>query len=236
MKKVGIMQPYIFSYIGYWQLIHAVDIFVVLDDVNFITRGYINRNSILVNGMEYKFSIPVRKCSQDKLICESELCFTKQEREKFLKMIFMAYKKAPEFEKVYPVLEMIINHDTQDVTEFIIYSIQKICEYLFIETEICRSVELKKNNKLRAQERILEICRVLGADTYINPCGGYELYSQERFQREHMDLYFLSPKMSEITYQQFANSFIPNLSIIDMLMFNSVEKIKFFLEKYELIK
>ena len=232
----GIMQPYIFPYIGYWQLIHAVDTFVVLDDVNFITRGYINRNSILVNGKECKFSIPVRKCSQNKRICESELCFTKQEREKFLKMIFMAYKKAPEFEKVYPVVEMIINNDTQDVTDFIVYSLHRICEYLSIETMICRSSELEKNHDLKAQERIIEICRVLGADTYINPCGGHELYSQERFQKEHMNLYFLSPEMSEITYQQFGNAFIPSLSIIDLLMFNSVEKTKGFLGKYTLNK
>lgn len=232
----GIMQPYIFPYIGYWQLIHAVDTFVVLDDVNFITRGYINRNSILVNGKEYKFSIPVSKCSQNKLICESELCFSKQEREKFLKTIFMAYKKAPEFENVYPIVEMIINHDTQDVTDFIMYSLLRVCQYLSIETVICRSVELEKNNDLKAQERIIEICKTLGADTYINPCGGHELYSQERFQREQIDLWFLSPKMSEITYRQFGNSFIPSLSIIDLLMFNSIEKIKIFLEKYEMIK
>lgn len=230
----GIMQPYIFPYIGYWQLIHAVDQFVVLDDVNYITRGYINRNSILINGKEHKFTIPVKKLSQNKLIYESELNFTKEDREKFLKMIYLAYKKAPEFDSVYSLLETIINNDTQDLTDFIVYSMMKICGYLSIDTKIVKSSELEKRSGVKAQERIIEICRYLGADTYINPCGGHDLYSGDRFRQENMSLYFLTPRMSEITYKQFGNSFVSYLSIIDLLMFNSVEKMQFFLKKYDL--
>ena len=232
--KVGIMQPYIFPYIGYWQLINAVDKFIVLDDVNYITRGYINRNSILVNGKAYKFTIPVSKASQNKLICESTLSFSDEDKQKFLKTLYMAYKNAPIFNQVYPILEDIINNPTADLTDFITNSIFEICKYLNIETEIVKSSELQKNNNLRAQDRIIEICKVVGADTYINPCGGIELYSKDCFKQEDISLYFLTPKMSEIIYTQSKHPFVPYLSIIDLLMYNSVEKIQEFLLKFEL--
>lgn len=95
--KLAIMQPYFFPYLGYWQLINAVDKFVLLDDVNFIMRGYINRNSILLNGKSYLFSLPLEKPSQNKLINDSKLNFQHNDREKLLKTIQLAYKKSPFF-------------------------------------------------------------------------------------------------------------------------------------------
>lgn len=93
--KTAIMQPYFFPYLGYFQMFNAVDKFVLLDDVNFIMRGYINRNSILLNGKAHKFSIPLEKPSQNKLINETKLNFSLKDKENFLKTIQLAYKKAP---------------------------------------------------------------------------------------------------------------------------------------------
>ena len=122
--KLAIMQPYFFPYLGYFQMFNAVDKFVLLDDVNFIMRGYINRNSILVNQKAHLFSIPLEKPSQNKLINETKLNFQEKDKENFLKTITLAYKKAPYYNDFYPVLEDIINNPEIDLTLFLKYSFE----------------------------------------------------------------------------------------------------------------
>lgn len=233
MTKVAIMQPYFFPYLGYYQMLSAVDKFVLLDDVNFIMRGYINRNSILLNGQAHKFSIPLEKPSQNKLINETKLNFLTKDKENFLKTITMAYKKAPFFNDFYPVLENIVNNDENDLTKYLKYSFEKIKDYLQIDTEILLSSEIEKDNSLRAQDRIIEINKQLGSTQYINAIGGQELYNKADFTKNNIQLNFI--KMSNIEYKQFNNEFVPNLSMIDVLMFNSKEKIKELLKQYELV-
>lgn len=232
--KVGIMQPYFFPYIGYWQLINVVDKFVILDDVNYITRGYINRNSILLNGKPYRFTIPVKKASQNKLIMETEFNFGIGEKEKFLQTIQMAYKKAPYYKNIMPLITEIIKNPESDVTNYIRFSLEKLMAYLHIHTEVLLSSQIKKNQELRAEERIIEICRKLNADTYINPCGGRKLYNQFDFEQNDMQLFFLDTKSDNIVYDQKQDFFVQNLSIIDVMMFNSVKQIQELLEEYEL--
>lgn len=232
--KVGIMQPYLFPYIGYWQLIGAVDKFVLLDDVNYIMRGYINRNSILVNGRPYRFTIPVKKASQERLIMDTQLSFTLEEKKKFLSTIRRAYKKAYHYGAVMPLIEEIIGNPEQDLTKFIRFSIEKIMGYLQIETELSVSSQMIKNNGLAGADRIIEICRRLGADEYVNPCGGRKLYSRESFIKNDMELYFLDTYSEKIIYDQGKEGFEPNMSIIDILFWNSVERIKGFLQEYKL--
>ena len=231
--KLGIMQPYFFPYIGYWQLINAVDKFVLLDDVNFIMRGYINRNNILLNGKAHLFSVPLEKPSQNKLINEIRLNFSNKEKETFLKTITMAYKKAPYFNSIYPIIERIIKNPQNDLTQYIKFSIEEIKNYLNIKTEIKLSSDIKKDNTLKAQDRILEINKNLKSNIYINAIGGQELYDTQEFKKNGIDLYFIKTKYFK--YQQFKNEFVPNLSIIDILMFNPIEKIKEILDNYELI-
>ena len=231
--KLGIMQPYFFPYLGYWQLINAVDKFVLLDDVNFIMRGYINRNSILVNKKQNLFTIPLDKPSQNKLIKETKLKFDAKSKDNFKKTLELAYKKAPEFNNFYPVIEDIINYSTEDLTQYIKYSIENVQKYLNINTSILISSEIQKNNSLKGEERIIEINKQLKSAVYINPIGGMELYNSENFKKEGIELKFI--KMNEIIYKQFNNEFIPNLSMIDILMFNSQNKIKEMLNDYTLI-
>lgn len=231
--KVAVMQPYFFPYLGYWQMFNAVDKFVLLDDVNFIMRGYINRNSILVNGQPHKFSIPLEKPSQNKLINETKLNFAEKDKENFLKTIQLAYKKAPYFNVFYPVLEDIIKNPETDLTKFLKYSFEKVKEYLGLNTDILLSSELEKDNSLKAQDRIIEINKVLGSDIYINAIGGQALYNREDFDKVGIKLYFI--KMNPCEYKQYKNEFCPNLSMIDVLMFNPKDEIIKFLNDYELI-
>lgn len=232
-KKIAIMQPYFFPYIGYWQLINAVDEFVILDDVNFIMRGYINRNSILLNGKAHLFSIPLEKPSQNKLINETKLNFSTKDKETFLKTITIAYKKTPYYNEVFPLIEKIILNSEVDLTKYIKNSIEIITKYLNIDTKVLLSSEISKDNNLKAQARIIEINKQLNSNHYINPIGGLELYNKNDFEKEDILLNFL--KTNIIAYPQFKNEFISNLSIIDILMFNSKEEIKEMLNDYELI-
>lgn len=232
--KTAVMQPYIFPYIGYWQLIAAVDQFVILDDVSYIMKGYINRNSILLNGQAHKFTIPVKKASQNKLIKESKWNFPEEDKHKFENMIRMAYKKAPQFEQVMPLISSIIWFREEDITQYIHNSILQINKYLQIRTKIYISSSIKKDNSLKAQSRIIEICKKLNTEMYINPRGGRTLYDANQFEKEDMILRFLDTRLDKVRYKQFKNEFVSNLSVIDILMFNDIEKIKEFLEEYDL--
>ena len=236
MMKVGIMQPYLFPYIGYWQLLYAVDKYVILDDVNYITRGYINRNNILINGQSNRFTVPVFHASQNKLISEMKLNFQPDEKESFLNKVKYSYKKAPHFCETYKLVETVVMNDTDDLTDYIAFSIELIKQYLEIDTPIYKSSQVEKDPELRAQDRIIAICKSLGGDTYINPSGGRQLYSHEKFSDESLELLFLDPMMDKIIYKQFDNDFVNYLSIIDVLMFNDVSSIQEFLKMYELNK
>ena len=231
--KTAIMQPYFFPYLGYFQMFSAVDKFVLLDDVNFIMRGYINRNSILLNGKAHKFSIPLEKPSQNKLINEIKLNFSLKDKENFLKTIQLAYKKAPFYKDFYPILESIVLNEENDLTKYLKFSFEKAKEYLNLDTEILISSEIEKDNTLKAQDRIIEINKKLGSTTYINAIGGQELYNRDDFKAVGMELKFI--KMKPVEYKQFKNEFVPNLSMIDVLMFNSIENILDMLNKYELV-
>ena len=233
--KVAIMQPYLFPYLGYWQLIKSVDTFVILDDVNFIKRGYINRNSILVNNNVHMFSVPVDKSSQNKLIMDTKLKFSRDEKEKFLKTIYLSYKKAKCFEAVYDKLKKIVLFEENGLTTYIENSLIEISRYLGIETEFKRSSDIYTSYNVKGEQRIIEKCKNLGANVYINPIGGISLYNKEKFLNEGIKLYFIQMKRDKIIYKQFSDNFIDNLSIIDVLMFNTKDTILEMLDCYELI-
>lgn len=232
--KIGIMQPYFFPYIGYWQLINAVDKYVIYDDVNFIKGGWINRNRILMNGEAKLINLKMNGASPNKLINEIELANDIVYNKKLLKTIESCYKKAPYFEKAFPIIEDIINNSERNLSKNLEYLIKKICIYLSINTEIVLSSNIEKNTELKGQDKVIEICRILGGDEYYNAIGGIELYSHNDFMNAKLKLKFL--KNNTIEYKQFNNDFIENLSIIDLMMFNSVEDIKNKLEMYELIE
>ncbi|MCW1147857.1 WbqC family protein [Flavobacterium sp. TH16-21] len=231
--KVSIMQPYFFPYIGYFQLIANSDVFVIYDDVNFIKKGWINRNTILVNNTPYLFSIPLQNVSQNKLINEIFISDLDKWKTDLLKTISLSYKKAPFYQDVYPLIEKIISFDELNLALYIQNSLQNLCEYLNLNTKLVMSSEIVKNNDLRGENKIIDICIQLGANQYINAIGGIELYIQDNFQVKNIDLKFI--KSENIIYKQFKNEFKPWLSIIDVIMFNSLEDTRMLLNKFELI-
>ncbi|MBL8028978.1 MAG: WbqC family protein [Fibrobacteres bacterium] len=230
--KIGIMQPYIFPYVGYFQLVHAVDKFVLLDDVNFIKRGWINRNRILVNGNDYLFSIPVKNASQNRLILDCEFS-DEPWQDKFLKTIEFNYKKAPFANDVIPLIERIVNFADRRISPFVYNHLNQIFGYLDFKKEIIPSSAVYNTGDFKAQDKILEICKKEHATHYINPIGGVELYDSSKFKNENIQLSFI--KSGEVVYGQGSGEFVPWLSIIDVLMFNSKSQIVEFLNRYTLV-
>ncbi len=230
---LAIMQPYFLPYIGYMQLMNAVDTFVLYDDVAFINRGWINRNKLLINGQEYLFSVPLKDASQNKRIHEVHLADDPKWRGKLLKTIEQGYRKAPFYPTVMPLAEKIVNFTTDSIADLIYFSLTQLNQYLSLTTRLVASSSVYQNESLRAQERILNICQQENATRYINPIGGMELYDKPTFVQAGIDLNFIKSKRVE--YPQFRNDFIPWLSILDMLMFNDVATVKTMLNEYELV-
>jgi len=227
--KLAIMQPYFMPYIGYWQLLYSVDKFVVYDDVNYIKSGWINRNNILIGGKKQLFSIKLSGASSFKLINEVSIL---DDFVKFVKTIDLNYRKAPYYEDVFNNITKIINFDKSNLAKFIYNSINIIRNYLDIKTELLLSSELSKDNSLKAQSKVIDICKRLKADTYYNMIGGKDLYSVDVFRENGIDLKFIQTKF--IPYAQFNNEFIAGLSIIDIMMFNDVKTIQKMLGEYSL--
>jgi hypothetical protein len=228
--KVAIMQPYFFPYIGYFQLINAVDIFVIYDDVNFIKQGWISKNKILVNKYVTDLTLQLNGASSFKKINEIGIG---NNRIKLLKTIEQSYKKAPYFSNVFPLINDILEYNEINLAIFLSNSIRKISEYLNINTCIVISSNIEKNNQLKGKDRVIEICKKTNASVYINAIGGMDLYEKDEFLQKKIILHFI--KTNIVEYNQFIDNFIPGLSIIDIMMFNSPDEIKKMLNQYELI-
>ena len=233
--KLAIMQPYFFPYIGYFQLINAVDEFVVYDNIEYTRKGLINRNRILVGGRDAYISLPLKKDSDFLSVNERFLADSwKTEKNKLVNRIRESYRKAPRFEAAYALVEKCILFEDDNLFNFIYNSLHLISEYLNIRTRFQISSGIEIDHTLKAEKKVIAICRAAGATIYINPIGGRELYSKDEFETNGIDLLFLNTK--EINYTQFENEFAPNLSIIDVLMFNSVKEIRAYLDEgYTLI-
>ncbi len=231
--KLAIMQPYFLPYIGYFQLIDSVDLFVVYDDVNYIKKGWINRNNIQVGHEPHLFSLPLQSVSQNKYINETQLDANPVWKSNLLKTIQQSYRKAPFFDAVFPLLESIVVYEEQNLARYCAHSLQEISSYLQLGTRFVTSSEIAKNHSLKGQEKILELCKKLHATEYINAIGGMALYDRNAFSDAGITLHFL--KTNPINYRQFKAEFIPWLSIIDVMMFNDITQTKALLQQRELI-
>jgi hypothetical protein len=233
--KVAIMQPYFLPYIGYFQLINAVDVFVIYDNIQFSKKGWFHRNRLLVNGNADYFTLPLKKDSDYLNVNQRYLGDNwDEEKSKILRKIKECYRKAPNFESTYKLVESVFENSEKNLFEFLYNSVLTVNSYLGIDTKIIKSSVINIDHELKSQDKVLAICNKLEAKQYINPIGGLELYDNNSFTNLNIDLSFL--QSNSIEYQQLGQAFIPWLSIVDVLMFNDLAKIKSWLSDFKLQK
>jgi len=226
--KIAIMQPYFLPYIGYWQLMNAVDQFVVYDNIEYTKKGWINRNRLLQNSAPEIFTVPVARAPDNLHVVQREIAET-YNPQKLLNKFQNAYNKAPNWQATVELLSKILHEDEKNLFRFIWASITAIANRLKIRTELRVSSTIEIDHSLRGESKVLAICKALNATSYINPPGGVDLYNRERFASEGINLSFLHPRA--IRYRQLTDYFVENLSIIDVIMFASEEEITNFLTK-----
>lgn len=229
--RLAIMQPYFLPYIGYFQLIAAVDRFVVYDRIKYTKKGWINRNRMLLNGKDAVFSLPLRTGSDSLDVVERELA-SDFNGDRLLNQFRGAYARAPQFESTYALLERIVRFPDDNLFDYIHRSLAAVCEHLGIRTPLQASSTVAFDNSLKGQDKVLALCKAAGATQYLNPIGGTELYQREAFAAQGIELQFLKPQPYE--YPQFGGAFVPWLSIVDVLMFNPVEAVRSRLDAYDL--
>jgi len=230
---LAIMQPYFFPYLGYWQLINAVDTFVIYDNIQFSKKGWFHRNNFLMNGKKTLFTIPLKKDSDNLDVIDRFLSDdSKKQINKIVAQMKNNYKKAPYYSDVFPLIEAIFMNQEKNLFYYISHSMEMICDYLDIDTKIVKSSTINIDHNLRSQDKVIAINKSLNSTKYINPIGGTELYDIESFNKENIELKFLESEVPK--YRQFNDEFMPYLSIIDVMMFNSKEEVKNMLEKYKL--
>jgi hypothetical protein len=231
--KLAIMQPYFLPYIGYWQLINAVDMFVVYDNIKYTKKGWINRNYYLINGQKAMFTLNLTKDS-DGLDVNQRFLSDEYKRSRLASRIKSAYRNAPMAKDVLPVIEEIINYPDDNLFGYIFNSVSMICKCLGIKTKLVVSSTVDIDHSLKSEQRVIAICKGLHADAYINPVGGKGLYKEEHFAREGIELKFIKPE--PVSYQQYNNEFVPGLSIMDVMMFNSLDGINILLDRISLVE
>lgn len=236
MKRVAIMQPYFLPYIGYFQLINAVDEFIIYDNIQFSKKGWFHRNRLLQNGKDEYFTLPLKKDSdfldvKERFLSES----WESEKDKILRKIRENYRKAPFFEATFPLIEAIFNFKNTNLFEFSFNSLKTLCKWLDIKTAFIISSTLDiDHGSLRGEAKVVALCKASHATHYVNPIGGLELYNRTNFENSNLELSFIKSK--PIVYQQFNESFVPWLSILDLMMFNSKDQIKLWLSEFDVIR
>lgn len=234
--KLAIMQPYFFPYLGYFQLIHSVDRFIMYDNLNYIKRGWISRNRILINGAPAPILVPVKARSSYAKIRDIRIDNAVEWRRKTLRLL-EHYGRAPFFDEIFPLVERSISSQTESLAELNKSSIKLICQYLQIRTEIVTDASnydplehdlAASDSETHARYlgtqglsdtktiRVLCICKAEGATTFINAIGGQALYDKQVFARNGFGLFFV--QTLPYSYQQKSPEFYPSMSIIDVLM------------------
>lgn len=228
MKTCAVMQPYLFPYIGYYQLVYSADQFIIYDDVTFIKQSYINRNSILIKGEACRFNLPVLGASSNKFI--KDLSYGSA--DKLLKTIKQSYSKAPYYKDVIEIIESVFTNEDRHIAKINFLSISKVFEYLKIDKNINFSSALDYDRTAERADRLIELTKIHGCERYVNSPGGKSLYEKKYFLNRDVQLNFIETRINK--YRQLNDVFIPCLSMIDIMMFCDRCEIVEMLKNYEL--
>jgi hypothetical protein len=228
-RRVAVMQPYFFPYLGTFQLAQAVDAFVFYDDVAFIKKGYIHRNALLGPEGPQAFTIPVKDVSQNRAIGEHVYA---GEWKAFLATIRQLYRRATMFDAVYPLVEGVVLDPDENVARKNALGFMRVFEYLGVEREWSFASRHSLPAELRAQQRILALSERERATIYVNAAGGRALYEPSNFADAGIELRFLASAAQP--YAQGRDPFVPNLSMIDVLMHCEPRAVRERLEQFTL--
>ncbi len=227
------MQPYFIPYIGYFQLIHSADKFVIYDNIQYTKKGWVTRNRLQNKQQAFLVSLPVEKSSDFVDINQKRLAASwKKDRQKIRNRISNAYRQAPCYENGQALFDEILQFDDPNLFNFIYHSIKAICHYLAINTTLMVSSQVSANDLFKGQQRVISICQSLNATQYHNAIGGVNLYDHKTFLSHGMKLNFL--ESSPLAYRQLGEGFIPNLSIMDLIMHVEKDEIASLLQQYKL--
>jgi hypothetical protein len=219
--RLAIMQPYLFPYLGYFQLAASVDRFVIYDDVAFIKNGWINRNRILLGGTPHYLTVPLAGASSSRRIDEVRTQPRERWQGKLLEQLRHAYARAPQYASVSRLVEQVLSDETDSIARLAAKSVIDTCTYLGLETAFVKTSTGYGNDALRSAARVIDICARERASTYVNLPGGRALYDASTFAAANIDLEFVDTVLP--AYAQFGAPFVAGLSIIDILMFNRIE-------------
>jgi len=231
--RLAVMQPYAFPYLGYFQLMHAVDRFVLLDDVTYIKQGWINRNRLLGPHGPLRFTLPVQGASSNRRLCDLFLTADTRWSDSLLRTIEQNYRRAPGFERAWPVVETSLRYPERRLTDWLRHSLEQVRAALEISTPLVSAADIHPAASCRGLDRVLEICGREGADEYLNAEGGRALYPAEIFTAHGIGLHFVEHQPR--AYPQRGAPFVERLSIIDVMMFNAQADLARLLEDYQVV-
>lgn len=234
-KTLAIMQPYVFPYIGYFNLLNSCDVFVLYDDVKFKKRGCINRNRLFKSNRDFMFSVLLASQSQNLAINEVKLAKFERFKRKFLRTIEQIYSKANYFEFGFEYVSEVLNKEFTTIAELASCSVEVAKEWLGLQCEIVSSSKKFAATKVfERTQRIISIAKIMGCTRYVNSVNGSFLYDKNEFLMKGIDLKFIKPTL--LPYRKISDmSFHAGLSIIDLMMNLSVEEIEEHLNSYELV-
>ncbi|MEQ9407461.1 MAG: WbqC family protein [Fuerstiella sp.] len=220
---VAIMQPYFWPYLGYFQLMHNCDQFVLYDNIQYTKKGWINRNRIAENGSDVYVSIPLKKASDYSLVVDREISAEfDTSAPKLRRKIVNAYRRAPFIDDGISIVDECLQFEPRNLFLFLKHSLQVIQNHLGITTALTVASKVAADHNAKGQQKVLNICDTCHASKYINPIGGLHLYERQAFEQHDITLQFLQPQIAP--YKQHGCSvFLANLSIIDVLMSCGIE-------------
>lgn len=223
--KLALMQPYLFPYLGYFQLVAAVDRFVFYDDVNYIKNGWINRNRVCDDdGTPRWLTVPLRDASPFEPIATVRTQPAAAWRRKLLESLRHRYRRAPHYAAVAALVEDVFAGDDPLIADLARASVVRCAEYIGLQTAFVASSNGYGNSAMKGSERVLDICRRESAGEYWNLPGGRTLYDTAAFAGQGIGLRFVEPRLP--AYAQGRHDFVAGLSIIDVLMHNAPEAVR----------
>lgn len=224
---LSITQPYFFPYLGLFQLIHATDRLIVFDTVKYRKRSWMNRNRILHPNKSFNYiTMPVKRKPENTAICDIEIVGGDGWKEKILGQFSVYAKRAPHYREVRDLITDCFSVKETMYAPLCLEYMSKICEYLRLDFQYdffsVMDVEIKKVKE--PGEWSFYICKELKAKRYLNMPAGVSIFNENLFSENGIELLFLDPRLR--SYQQFNKDFSSHLSILDVLMWNSIEEVR----------